>query len=289
MSAVQPPPLPAAPCPICGCDVQAAEAFCPGCGADLHIAAVQGARRGGSRPWALIAALVLLATAVAGLRARFLATGPGPDPVTTLRWMALGDGQRRPTLATLSRAYETARAVARYCLDQGAPTSLAAVDWGTIESYDNADYRGFVSLVLWAADHSAIRGRLASLLTVDGTDGWGRPWHATLLPWPASIAPSGLYPDVIVSGPPPPSGRVLLHLTLVSAGSDGTFGDADDITFEAVFPAAMAIRLNDPAAQRARDAEIERGRVWVRWRGTTADLVDARLLAEFYLTSAHRE
>lgn len=283
------PPTVSVPCPACGRDVTAREAFCPACGADLGVAALRGAPSGGGAPWALFVVLVLVAAGIVALWQRFRAVGPGPDLSTTARWLVLGDGGRRAQLATLSRAYETARAVARLTLDRGAPASLDEVGWRTIQSYSNADYRGFVSLVVWAADASAVRGRLAWMLAVDGRDGWGRPWRSTLTRWPGSGAPDGFFPGVVAAGAAPPRGRALFRLTLVSAGPDARFDTPDDLTLDAVFPAPRPVPIGDPALEHRREEEIERGQVWVRVSGSDYDLIDARLLSEFYLTSVHGE
>ncbi len=268
-------------CPACGAAMAAPASFCRACGADLALAAASGRRRY-RVPWVSLALLAVVAVAVVAGWRRLQLVGPGPDLPTTLRWVLQGDGDRRPTLATLLRAYETARAVARCCLDNGEPCSLATAEWPRIAGYANAAWRGFVPLVQWAAAGSAITGRLADLLAVDGTDGWGRPWQASVAPFPAAGRPAGFYPGALQSGSPPPR-RELLHLVLVSGGADGAMGTADDLRFEAVFPAPLPLRLGDPAARRERDVAIERGLVWVSWQGTELDLVDGRILAEFYL------
>jgi hypothetical protein len=229
--------------------------------------------------------LVLVATATAVGWQRFRTVGPGPDLGTTVDWMLHGDGQRRPTLATLMRGYETSRAVMRFCIDNGEPCSFDEKEWPEIARYSNALWRGFVPLVQWAASSSSIVGRLADLLAVDGKDGWGEAWKATIVPLPVGTSPEDFYPGALRSGSPPPDGRALWRLDLVSAGSDRLPGTADDLRFEAVFPAPRPIRLGDPAFHREREVELERGQVWVRWSGTELDLVDGRALAEFYLES----
>lgn len=278
----QTPSLPRVDCPACGAPVELGRSFCESCGADLAMAAAHPRRRL-VVPWGGLITLALVGAALTLGWHRLRAVGPGPDLSTTLRWVLHGDGERRPTLATLMRAYETARAVARCCLDTGEACPLAPPHWAKIAGYSNAAWRGFVPLVQWAAASTAIVGPLAHLLAVDGTDGWGRPWHAALEPTGAAERPGGFYPGALQSGSPPPAGRRLWHLTLRSAGADGKGGTEDDLVFEAVFPAPGPLRLGDPVAHRDREVELERGQVWVRWQGTELDLVDGRILAEFYL------
>jgi hypothetical protein len=273
------------PCPSCGTDLPAGESFCPACGADLSLSSRTRRDGLGSR-WLLIGAVLAIgALAVAGV-ARIRAVGPGPDLATTLRWILAGDGARRSTLATLARAYETSRAVMRCSLDRDEPCPLASPDWREIASYANAAWRGYVPLIQWAVPETDITGRLADLLAVDGRDGWGRPFRVDLAPWQQQST-TGFYPDAVGAGPPPPRERTLLHLTLLSAGPDGAFGTADDIRFEALFPGPGALQGNIEAL-KARQREIDRGRVWRRWSGTSHDLVEARTLAEWYFELRRR-
>jgi hypothetical protein len=269
-------------CPACGGETPLGESYCQRCGADLALAATR--RRAQFRvPW--LSALLLAAVVAASLAGwqRFRAVGPGTDLATTLRWMVRGDGERRPTLATLLRAFETARAVMRCCLDTGGPCSLEPSAWVEVAGYSNAAWRGFVPLVQWAAARTAITGRLAELLTVDGKDGWGTPWRASLAPLPRGTPPAGSYAGALGPGPPPPAGRELWRLVLLSAGADRRADTGDDIRFEAIFPAPRPIRLGDVTSAQERARELERGQVWVSWQGTDLDLVDGRILAEFYL------
>jgi predicted nucleic acid-binding Zn ribbon protein len=277
------PSMPTVPCPSCGAEVAVGDSFCPACGADVQMAAVRGRRRRGEVPWMVLAALLVVVAAIAALWARFKVTGPGPDLSTTAEWLVLGDRGRVEELATLSRAYETARALDRTCLDRGVPPTLDGIDWTAVAAYSNASYRGFVSLIQWAAGPDAIRGRLAWLLDVDGRDGWGRPWRAQLAAWTVTHRPHEFFPGVLDAGSPPPADRPLLHLSLVSAGPDGRFDTRDDIVFEALFPAPTPLRIRSEQAVAEHDAEIERGLVWTRIRGARYDLVDARVLGEFYL------
>ncbi len=278
-----PPPSPGRiACPACGGETALGASYCQRCGADLALAATR--RRSEFRvPWlAALLVAVLAAVSVAGWQ-RFRAVGPGSDLATTLRWIVRGDDQRRPTLGTLLRAFETARAVMRCCLDTGGPCSLERSAWAEVAGYANAAWRGFVPLVQWAAARPAITGRLGELLTVDGKDGWGTPWRASVAPLPRGAPANGYYPGALGAGSPPPVGRELWRLVLLSAGPDRRADTPDDIRFEAVFPAPRPIRVGDAASRQERDRELERGQVWVTWQGTDLDLVDGRILAEFYL------
>ena len=276
------------PCPRCGADVPLGTSFCPECGADQELAATRE-RRPLRLPWFLLVSLTLIAAFTTLLVSRYRAMGPAADLATTLRHLVLGDGGRHNAVATLSRAYESSRAVLRYCIDEGVPKDAAGLDWAKVAGYSNAEWRGFVSLIQWAAGADALQDRLAWLLAVDGRDGWGRPWRTTLEPWPLLKQPAGFYPGMMAAGEPPPTGRPLLHLTLASAGSDGDHGTDDDIVFEALFPEPTPLRIAIPEEIDRREFDLERGLVWVRWSGTDADILDSRVLAELLLTAQHGE
>jgi len=276
------------PCPSCGTDLPLGTTMCPACGADRTLA-VPRPRRPLRPPVFLPVSLALIAAATGLAVARYRAMGPAADLATTLRRLVLGDGGRHVAVATVSRAYESARAVLRCCLADGVPEDPAALDWAKVAGYSNARWRGFVSLIQWAAQADAIHGRLAWLLEVDGRDGWGRPWRTTLAPWPLSRRPTGYHPGMVAAGAPPPEGWPLLHLTLASAGGDGRHGTPDDIVFEALFPEPTPLRLASPGEVARREAELERGLVWVRWSGTDADILDSRVLAELLLTAEQGE
>lgn len=284
-ASTSPPPI-VNPCPACGADVPATVSFCPACGADVGLAATRP-REHHPVPWLALSGLIVVAAVATFGWLRYRTFGPGPDLATTVRWAVLGDGARHGELATLSRGYETARAVCRSCIDGGIPNTMAGVDWQQISRYTNNAWRGFTPLVQWAAGPSAVEGRLAWLLAVDGRDGWGRPWRPTLTPWPDADPPTGFHPGMLAAGAPPPRNVPLLWLTLTSAGPDGTFDTQDDVTFEAIFPKPPPIRVNDPEAAKQRELDLDRGLVWVRWSGTAYDIVDGRILGEFYLTSEH--
>lgn len=271
-------------CPKCRGDVALGETFCPSCGADLALVGARGRARL-SVPWTMLALVGVVAAATTVGWRRFQAVGPGPDLATTVHWIAQGDDERQATLATLMRAYETARAVMRSCIDNGEPCAFSESGWPAIARYSNAVWRGFVPLVQWAVSADSLGGRLGELLAVDGRDGWDRPWKAAIVPMSEREKPEGFHPGALRSGSPPPAGRALWRLELVSSGPDGAAGTADDITFEAVFPAPGPLRIGDVKAMRDREAEVERGLVWVRWSGTELDLVDGRMLAEFLLES----
>lgn len=276
------------PCPRCGADVPLGTSFCPECGADQELAATRE-RRPVRLPWFLLVSLLLIAALTTALVSRYRAMGPADDLATTLRHLVLGDGGRHKAVATLSRAYESSRAMLRYCIAEEVPQDPSSLDWTQVARYSNASWRGFVSLIQWAAGADAIEGRLGWILAVDGRDGWGRPWRTSLEPWPLMTRPTGFYPGMMAAGGAPPTDRPLLHLTLASAGRDGEHGTSDDIVFEAVFPQPMPLRIGVPEEVDRREFELERGLVWVRWSGTDADILDSRVLAELLLTAEHGE
>ena len=80
-----------------------------------------------------------------------------------------------------------------------------------------------------------------------------------------------------------------MRLEMVSAGGDGAFDTADDIRMISYIQVGYVFRLlYDPSEIQSK---IERayiiGRHYYQIEGSDYDLIDARLLAEFRLTSIH--
>ena len=80
-----------------------------------------------------------------------------------------------------------------------------------------------------------------------------------------------------------------MRLEITSAGLDGTLDTGDDIRMISYIQVGHVFRLlYDP---NQTQVEIERaytiGRHWYRIEGSEYDLLDARLLAEYRLTSIH--
>jgi hypothetical protein len=80
-----------------------------------------------------------------------------------------------------------------------------------------------------------------------------------------------------------------VRLLVESAGRDGDFDTEDDLRMVSYIRIGHVFRLlYDPSQTRV---EVERaytmGRHWYRIEGSQYDLIDARLLAEYRLTSIH--
>ena len=82
-----------------------------------------------------------------------------------------------------------------------------------------------------------------------------------------------------------------MRLYLESAGKDGDFDTADDLAMVSYIQVGHLFRLlYEPSeVQRRVERAYTIGRHYFRLEGNTWDLIDARMLAEFRLTSIHGE
>jgi len=227
---------------------------------------------------------------------RWMLVGPGPDLETTLRWIALGDGGRAQSLITLHRAYETASAAARYAVREVEPPSFEG-DWATVLApYSTMEVRGWLPLLLAAADADLAPDAVTTFYRVEAVDGWGRPWKVTTRNLPRGFDPSsdpqvrtdlaaGLWKSFFAAGVPDFRQIGYQRLELRSAGGDGHMETDDDIVFTSYVPVRMVFRAgaDQRNLQRQMEAAFLRGRHLFTWTGCSWDLIDARLLAEHRL------
>ena len=135
---------------------------------------------------------------------------------------------------------------------------------------------------------------------VRDTDGWGRPYRVeTRLidrserwaedPVIAADLNEGLKEDLFRKGEPELGRGDWLRLELTSAGRDGELDTRDDLGFisYSVASAPLQMLVNPDSVVRKIERNYERGPQYFRITGSEYDLIDARLLAEFRLTSLH--
>ncbi|MBD3872103.1 MAG: hypothetical protein IFK91_04150, partial [Acidobacteria bacterium] len=80
-----------------------------------------------------------------------------------------------------------------------------------------------------------------------------------------------------------------MRLEMMSAGGDGAFDTSDDIRMISYIQVGHVFRLlyNPDEIQRKIERAYIIGRHYFRIEGSQYDLIDARLLAEYRLTSIH--
>jgi hypothetical protein len=80
-----------------------------------------------------------------------------------------------------------------------------------------------------------------------------------------------------------------MRLLLESAGRDGDFETEDDLSMVSYIQVGHVFRLlyDTDEIQRKVERAYTIGRHYFRFEGNTYDLIDARLLAEYRLTSIH--
>jgi hypothetical protein len=122
--------------------------------------------------------------------------------------------------------------------------------------------------------------------------------RATLLPRSENVAAlplvardleAGLQATFFTRDEPDFSQGQWMRLRLQSAGKDGDFDTSDDLTMVSYIQVGHVFRLlyNPEEVQRRVERAYTIGRHYFRIEGSDYDLVDARLLAEFRLTSLH--
>jgi hypothetical protein len=288
-----------ATCDGCGEALPLAASLCPHCGWDVTTAVISGGRR--RRLASLTAAVRLLTLAVVlalpvGGFLRLLATGPGPDLATTLRWIACGDGGRAAELVTIHRAYEIASAAARYAVRELSPPTFEDGWAGRLEPFATMNVRGWIPLLLVGADTKLAPASVKEMYRVRAVDGWGRPYRVTdrLLargaawaddPEVAADLAAGLNASLFTLGRPDFTAADHLRLEIRSAGADGIVDDADDLLLVTYVPVGFTflVSADRQAIEAQLDAAYFLGRHYFRLEGNHWDLVDARLLAEFRL------
>jgi hypothetical protein len=246
----------------------------------------------------LLYGVIILLPALGFMRLR--TTGPGPDLPTTLRWMAFGDGGRAAELETIHRMHEIGSATARYALRE---MELPPFDgeWEEVLARSaTARVRGWMPLVFFGADTQMAPASVRRLYEVRSEDGWGRPYRITFRnilrgvasldePIVVSDFEKGVQATFFTLDVPDLEKGEWVRLLVESAGHDGDFDTEDDLRMISYLRVGHVFKmLYDPNQTRV---EVERaytiGRHWFRIEGSEYDLIDARLLAEYRLTSIH--
>jgi hypothetical protein len=259
-------------CDGCGKKLQAGSTICLHCGWDQTTALAQPdpisfaeyVRGGGWR--LLVYGLIILVPILGFMRLR--TTGPGPDLPTTLRWMAFGDGGRAAELETIHRMHEIGSAASRYALREMEVPPFDAEWEEVLARTATARVRGWMPLVFFGADTQMAPASARELYEVRAVDGWDRPYRITVRPIPRAEA---AFDDP----------RVIADL---EKGLQATF-----LRMISYVRVGHVFRLLYDPSQTV--VEVERaytiGRHWYRIEGSEYDLLDARLLAEYRLTSIH--
>jgi hypothetical protein len=291
-------------CGSCGADLPAQSTICPECGWDLAAAVAVPPRRSviqqfASGGWRVVVYGALILLPVLGF-ARLRDTGPGPDLQTTLQWMASGDGGRAAELVTIHRMHEIGAAASRYAVKELEAFPFDG-DWGSeLAPKSTMNVRGWMPLVFFGADSGMAPAGVREFYEVRDEDGWGRPYRVDTR---VVVRGEGWRDDAQVQADlfdglqarfhtvdRPEFGRGdWLRLELTSAGRDGVFDSGDDLRFVSYSLITKPLRmLADPnwVVQ-----EVERNYVigpqYFRLEGSEYDLIDARLLAEYRLTSLY--
>ena len=291
-------------CEGCGKKLQAGSTICLHCGWDQTTALAQPERpsvveylaKGG---WRLVVYGLIILLPVLGFM-RLRSTGPGPDLATTLRWMALGDGGRAAELETIHRMHEIGSAASRYAVREMELPPFDG-DWEEVLARaSTARVRGWMPLVFFGADYQMSPASVRELYEVRSVDGWGRPYRISVRPIARNTAAyddpvvladleEGLQATFFTVDQPDFEHGDWVRLLIESAGVDGAFDTDDDLRMITYIRVGQVFRLlYDPSRVQV---EIERaytiGRHYYRIEGSQYDLIDARLLAEYRLTSIH--
>ncbi len=278
--------------------------ICPHCGWDLSAvlsappppSLLRRFREGG---WRYLVYPLLVALPVLGFL-RLRATGPGPDLATTLHWMAVGDGGRAAELETIHRMHEIGAAASRYMVRENEIPPFDG-DWaGVLASSSTARVRGWIPLVFMGADTAMSPPSVREMYEVRAVDGWGRPYRVIATPLPRGVdletlpvvaddLAQGLHATFFTVDRPNFAEGQWLRLELVSAGRDGDFATADDLSMVSYLQVGHVFRLlyNPDEVQQQIERAYTIGRQYFRIDGSDYDLIDARLLAEYRLTSLH--
>lgn len=291
-------------CDGCGKKLQEGSTICLHCGWDQTTALAQPERpslveylaKGG---WRLVVYGLIILLPVLGFM-RLRSTGPGPDLPTTLRWMAFGDDGRAAELETIHRMHEIGSAASRYAVREMELPPFDG-DWEEVLARSStARVRGWMPLVFFGADYQMSPSSVRELYEVRSVDGWGRSYRITVRPIARNAAAyddpvvladleEGLQATFFTVDEPDFEHGDWVRLLIESAGADGDFDTDDDLRMITYVRVGQVFRLlYDPNQVQV---EIERaytiGRHYYRIEGSNYDLLDARLLAEYRLTSIH--
>lgn len=291
-------------CGSCGADLAPKTTICSRCGWDLSTAISTPPRQSllqqlGSGGWRVLVYGGIVLLIVAGFM-RLRQTGPGPDLATTLRWMAMGDDGRAAELVTIHRMHEIGAAVSRYAVREIEPFDFAD-DWATeLAPKATMNVRGWIPLVFFGADTDMAPASVRELYEIRAEDGWGVPYRvATRViergdgwrddPEVAADLAAGLQARFHTVDRPDLGTGDWLRLELTSAGRDHEFETGDDIRFisYSLISAPLQMMADPDVVVRRVERNYVLGPQYYRLEGSDYDLIDARLLAEFRLTSLY--
>ncbi len=291
-------------CGSCGADLPQRSTICAACGWDLRSAIATEPRRSilgrlGSGGWRVLVYGAIILLPILGF-GRLRDTGPGPDLPTTLRWMATGDDGRAAELITIHRAHEIGAAVSRYAVRETEPFGFEGEWQDELAPHSTMNIRGWMPLVFFGADSEMAPASVREFFEVREIDGWGRDYaiHTRFVergegwmndPEIENDLEAGLQARFHTVDRPDLGNGDWLRLELVSAGKDGVFGTGDDLRFISYSLIARPLRLmaspETVLKQHERDYTI--GTQYFRLEGSDYDFIDARLLAEYRLTSLY--
>jgi hypothetical protein len=291
-------------CGSCGADLPNRTTICRVCGWDLGTAVSTPPRPSilqqlASGGWRFLVYGAIILIPLLGF-ARLRDTGPGPDLPTTLRWMAFGDGGRAAELVTIHRAHEIGAATSRFAIREVEAFPFEG-DWGpALAPKSTMNVRGWMPLVFFGADGGMAPASVREFYEVRGEDGWGEPYRVETRiidrgdgwredPQVTADFEAGLQARFHTVDRPELGKGEWLRLELTSAGADGDFDTEDDLVFISYSLVSAPLRmLADPEVVVQK---IERnytiGPQFFRVEGSDYDLIDARLLAEYRLTSIY--
>jgi len=291
-------------CGSCGADMPERSTICSSCGWDLATAVSAPPRRSilqqlGSGGWRVLVYGAIILLPVLGF-ARLRDTGPGPDLPTTLRWMTFGDNGRSAELVTIHRAHEIGAAASRHAVREIEAFEFEG-DWAPVLAPKaTMNVRGWMPLVFFGADSDMAPASVCEFFEVRSVDGWGEPYRVETRtidrgdrwkddPIVTADLEAGLQARFHTIDRPELGKGEWLRLELTSAGRDGVFDTEDDLRFLSYSLISAPLRmLADPEIVVQK---IERnyivGPQYFRVEGSEYDLIDARLLAEYRLTSIY--
>jgi len=203
-------------------------------------------------------------------------------------------------METIHRMHEIAAAASRYSIREQEMPPFDG-DWAEVLAPSStARIRGWIPLVFFGADTEMSPASVREMYEVRSFDGWGRPYRVETRvidrgdgwrddPQVTADLDAGLQARFHTVDRPDFGRGDWLRLELTSAGRDGAFDTADDLRFISYSLVSAPLRmLADPdlVVQRVeRDYTV--GRQFFRIEGSDYDLIDARLLAEYRLTSLY--
>jgi hypothetical protein len=214
--------------------------------------------------------------------------------------MAFGDGGRAAELETIHRMHEIGAATSRFMIRENEIPPFDGEWEKVLAPSSTARVRGWIPLVFMGADTGMSPPSVREMYEVRKEDGWGRPYRVTATPLPRDGDPatltevagdlqSGLQATFFTTDRPNFGEGQWMRLLLQSAGRDGDFDTDDDLFMVSYIQVGHVFRLlyNPDEVQQRIERAYTIGRQYFRIDGSDYDLIDARLLAEFRLTSLH--